>query len=250
MMFELVRRIFGITDLKVPQTSDVFIASFPKSGNTWTRFVLANLLSRCREEIHFKNFDRIIPEWKVHDTYLENISSPRLIKTHELHSEGFKKAIYLIRDPRDAYVSYYFYQKKHWESLGISTFSEFVKAKPFKYSWSQHVESWLNCENLLILKYEMLISDPIGEFSKLFEFLPEFPIYASDLKEAVLRSKFSNMRQLEIEKGRPFKSKQHEEMSSQFMRKGKVGDWQNYFDKELLSHFHEQHAEYMEKFSY
>ena len=40
---------------------DTFIVSFPKSGNTWTRFLIANLL-HPEEPANFDNIDQLIPE--------------------------------------------------------------------------------------------------------------------------------------------------------------------------------------------
>ena len=40
---------------------DVFIVSYPKSGNTWVRFILANLLAPG-ERITFRNIDNYVAD--------------------------------------------------------------------------------------------------------------------------------------------------------------------------------------------
>src|SRR6266567_6631593 len=39
---------------------DTFLVSYPKSGNTWARFLIANLV-RPYEKIDFSNVNRVIP---------------------------------------------------------------------------------------------------------------------------------------------------------------------------------------------
>jgi hypothetical protein len=57
------------------------LASYPRSGNTWLRFVLADVLA---ESSSFDNIQGLIPEIGIHGgarSLLPN--GGRLIKTHE-----------------------------------------------------------------------------------------------------------------------------------------------------------------------
>jgi len=40
---------------------DIFLVSFPKSGNTWTRFLIANLV-HPEEKVGFENIHRLVPD--------------------------------------------------------------------------------------------------------------------------------------------------------------------------------------------
>ena len=40
---------------------DTFIVSYPRSGNTWTRFLIANLL-HPEVEVGFANIDSFVPD--------------------------------------------------------------------------------------------------------------------------------------------------------------------------------------------
>jgi len=59
-----VKRALG---LHIPHRSlvilpdDIFLVSFPKSGNTWTRFLLANLRFPG-EPVNWANIDRLVPD--------------------------------------------------------------------------------------------------------------------------------------------------------------------------------------------
>src|SRR5664279_2390146 len=80
---------------------DAFIVSFPKSGNTWTRFLIANLL-HPEEPANFGNIDRLVPESEsLTRNELGRVPRPRIMKSHEYFDARFRKVIYIVRDPRD-----------------------------------------------------------------------------------------------------------------------------------------------------
>src|SRR5215472_10086604 len=86
---------------------DTFIVSYPRSGNTWTRFLIANLL-HPDEPVTFANIETIIPDTSaLSSRALKRVPRPRLIKTHEYFEPRYRKVIYLVRDPRDMAVSLY-----------------------------------------------------------------------------------------------------------------------------------------------
>ena len=62
---------------------DIFIVSYPKSGNTWTRFLLGNL---CYKDgtISFANIENKVPDiYKNTNRALLRLAGPRLLKSHE-----------------------------------------------------------------------------------------------------------------------------------------------------------------------
>ena len=91
---------------------DSFIVSYPRSGNTWTRFLVANLVYQD-EPVTFANIEQIIPDvYKNTRKQLLGVPSPRILKSHEYFDPRYKRVIYIVRDPRDVVVSYYHYQLK------------------------------------------------------------------------------------------------------------------------------------------
>ena len=83
---------------------DVFIVSYPRSGNTWVRFLMANLLAPD-EKITFRNIENYVPSiYKSADT-LDTREGRRYIKSHNPCYELYPKLIYVYRDGRDALVS-------------------------------------------------------------------------------------------------------------------------------------------------
>jgi len=142
--------------------SDVFLASYPRSGNTMLRFPLAELIGGIPAS--FDHVQRIVPEIGVHvDAFPLLPGTGRLIKTHERYRRQYRRAIYIVRDVRDIALSA-FARESALGLLGGMSFDEYLE--PFLLgrmsrwgAWSDHVESWLvspiaRNSNLLLMRYE------------------------------------------------------------------------------------------------
>src|ERR1700684_273279 len=91
---------------------DAFLVSFPRSGNTWTRFLVCNLINPD-DPVNFAQLESRIPEiYDVTDRSLRAFPRPRVIKSHECFDPRYKKIIYIVRDPRDVAVSLYHFLRK------------------------------------------------------------------------------------------------------------------------------------------
>ena len=85
---------------------DVFQASYPRSGSTWLRFILFQILRG--EESGFGNIEQRIPEIYTHRGVPPILpGGARLIKTHEKYRKDYTKAVFLVRDLRDVVLSCY-----------------------------------------------------------------------------------------------------------------------------------------------
>src|SRR6202047_4436661 len=62
---------------------DIFLVSYPRSGNTWTRFLLGNLIF-SGGPVTFSNIESRIPEiYFNRDRAMRRLSRPRVLKSHE-----------------------------------------------------------------------------------------------------------------------------------------------------------------------
>ena len=85
---------------------DVFLVSYPKSGNTWMRFLVGNLVFP-NDPITFANVERRVPSiYGMSGRKLRLVPRPRYIKSHEPFHSKYQNVIYVVRDPRDVAVSY------------------------------------------------------------------------------------------------------------------------------------------------
>lgn len=207
---------------------DTFIVSYPKSGNTWIRFLLANL-ANPESEIHFSNIDKFVPDVYSASEEVNAMKSPRLIKVHHAEFESYPKSIYILRDYRDVLVSYFNYHR----SLGSfeGNFPEFIRSvdtlHPFG-KWKDHVQkafsfSEKNPERILILRYEDLLQQTAKELERIATFIG----YSGDKNFETIAEKcrFDELKRIEAKHGSAFR----EISGDYFFREGKSGKWKESF---------------------
>src|SRR6266852_1034597 len=214
---------------------DTFLVSYPKSGNTWARFLIANLV-RPHEKIDFSNVNRVIPGSEVtRNRDLMRMPRPRIIKSHQYFDPRYPRVIYIVRDPRDVVVSQYHFQRKRNVVADQYPLSEYVGRfvagqTSFYGSWGEHVASWLATRHgrpgFLLLRYEDMVEDTARELSKVASFLglsatPEV------IGEAVQRSSADAMRQLEKSQAQLFTSTKDTRQDIPFVRAAKAGGWRS-----------------------
>src|SRR5438046_5865734 len=80
---------------------DTFLVSYPRSGNTWTRFLIANLL-HPEIEVGFANIESLVPDTAaLSSRTLKRVSRPRVLKSHQYFDPRYTNVVYVVRDPRD-----------------------------------------------------------------------------------------------------------------------------------------------------
>jgi hypothetical protein len=216
-------------------SDDTFLVSYPKSGNTWVRFLLANLI-HPNETVGFSNINRLLPAPGVlSKRFLKSLPRPRILKSHEPFDVRFKKVIYLVRDPRDVAVSeYHFDLKKRYIEPDV-TLEQFVKrfiaGTTCSYgSWWEHTASWIATRHgnpaFLLVRYEDLLSDSIGETAKIAEFLG-IQADRERLQAAVERSSADRMRKLEKQQADQWTGTKNTRQEIPFVRAAKSGGWKD-----------------------
>lgn len=229
---------------------DTFIVSFPKSGNTWVRFILANLIYSKEEKITFHTAKKFIPDYEVHLEDLKKLKRPRIIKSHSDFNSKFNKVIYILRDVRDVYISYYHYKKKQLPDN--TTLNSYIRTKEDNNKgWNYHVNSWIKnkSSNILIIKYEDLLDDTFGEIKKVVDFM-SLSYSDEQISEAISKSTFESMKLIEKDYGRPFLTKEAKEKSTQFVRKGEKEQWKNVLCPSDNDYLIKLNKELMELFNY
>jgi hypothetical protein len=210
---------------------DIFLVSFPKSGNTWTRFLLANL-QFPNEPATWANIDRLIPDpTGTNKRDFDRMPRPRIIKSHECFDPRYPRVINVVRDPRDVVVSQYHYHRKIRKIEDDSPIEKFVtrflagETCPHG-SWGQNVATWLYTSEgnprYLLLRYEDLIADTPRELAKVVNFL-QLPATPEQIAQAVERSSADRMRKLEKQQQHGLYKGSRPEMS--FVRAAGSGGW-------------------------
>jgi hypothetical protein len=77
-------------------SDDTFVVSYPRSGNTWTRFLIANLVFPS-ENVSFLNIERPIPDTSSQSNRaLKRIPRPRIIKSHQYFDPRYRRVLYIV----------------------------------------------------------------------------------------------------------------------------------------------------------
>lgn len=216
---------------------DTFIISYPRSGNTWTRFLVGNLVYQDAP-VTFANVESRIPEiYLFPDRVLRGMPRARLLKSHECFDPRYRKVIYIVRDPRDVAVSYYHYAiklRRIEDGYEVEKFirrfvtGEFDVQWSWAASWSDHVLSWVSMrqgsENFLLLRYEDMLESPEEELAKVAKFLG---IDASQERvvRAVQLSSADTMRQLEKRQAENWALTRNTRRDKPFIRGATAGRW-------------------------
>lgn len=162
-----------------------WLASYPRSGNTWTRLVTADYLLRANgfEDYNLQHeVSRIIPDFAQHDIQSIGFAGnalPLIIKTHDNclqlsakydKSESHKvRCVCLFRNPEDVLTSFFHYRHRGIQANPSQQNSIDQFVLNHLDSWVQHIQSYLNHDpsRTFFLAYEKLISDPLPYFSQL-----------------------------------------------------------------------------------
>lgn len=205
------RRVLGGIEMKFtplarnPRSDDIYLVSFPRSGNTWASFLVANVINEylnLNMQVNFYNLHFFVPDVSFSKDIPENLQFPpfrRIIKSHYGFSPYYKNVILLIRDPRDVMVSYYHYRRNLNQFPG--DLSSFVKNRKYGIrTWVRHTESWLNKsypgQGLQLFFYEDFRQNPEKELERLFK-LMGFNLGAEIIKKSAEKASFENMRKSE-----------------------------------------------------
>lgn len=154
---------------------DRWLVSYPKSGNTWIRFMMASAMFPGAR-IDFSTLDSIAPDIYGMPSYRQlRAPRPRLMKSHEVFDLQYGRVIYLVRDPRDVCVSMCHYLRKRRKVPDDLKADEFVGTflavgKGVFGTWGQHVGSWLGGsrgdDRFLLMRYEDCLADPVHELRR------------------------------------------------------------------------------------
>lgn len=192
----------------------IWLASYPKSGNTWLRFMLyAYLFAPPQESIAVA---QRIPD--LHRPVPAQLppADPEIVKTHYLLTDEHPRqsetigAIHIIRNPRDVALSALNYQKLAGQSDNPISENDYLTS--FIQSrgdpdwlrlgfgtWADHARSWTGTDKfpVLSLRYEQLKADPHAGLRAMIDFL-NIEFDQARFQAAISVSSFDAMRALEI----------------------------------------------------
>jgi hypothetical protein len=150
----------------------IWLVSYPRSGNTLMREYLSILQGR--------------PQYSVYAGDLVDVAGPRLtdaldgvmlVKTHQMPTEDDDPIVYLVRDGRNATLSF-LYMSFLFGGHRFTRLEDAYDGIRFldetEGGWAAHVRSALTQgtrRSLLVLRYEDLLADPAATLVRMTGFL-------------------------------------------------------------------------------
>ncbi|MGZ3218264.1 sulfotransferase domain-containing protein (plasmid) [Paracoccus sp. T5] len=223
---------------------DAVLASYPKSGRTWFRFILSSYLAErfgLMPAVDLHMMFRVMPNFDMDQTrgipaFVFGAHRPRppLVAVSHLPCSRLQfrnpPVIFMLRDPRDVMVSAYFHatRQKHRFRGGMEPFLRdpdqgIAAMVHYLNGWA----SGLQHRRHLVVTYEGLTRDPQAETARVLGFL-NVEVVAGELERAVAAGQFRNMQILEQADGLPGHEYDRSDRESLRMRQGKVRGFADY----------------------
>ena len=210
----------------------IFINEYPKCGGSWLKNMLGEIL---HEDGYFINKKK---------NHIPVIKPKYFFQRHWLKNTKYAfKTIIVLRDPRDAYNSFYFFENYHSpnpkknklfgydESLeekeNIYRYLKNKLKNPEKsnpgFSYKDFYEHYKNENDICFVYYENLRQDTFNELKRILKYLG----YSKDdhqIKQTIDNFDINNMK----------KKEKASDLRGKFVRKGVVGDWKNNFNEDSI----------------
>ena len=209
------------------------VVEYPKSGGTWLARLLATAL-----------------EWPFLDDWPSPVGNYCVLRGTTLKPNGKTNHVYVMRDPRDVYVSFFHHRARHWEGnpryrdswLGLHADPldpQRIREQLPAYirhernfagrrgagaaeTWSSHVAKYLDvADKVPGTTYEALRSDPVSELRAVLKAVTGTQYSAEVAAAAVAAHDFEAR-----------KDAKEWNSSRSFLRAGKAGGWRQKFSRE------------------
>ncbi|KAL8611072.1 hypothetical protein ACOMHN_064363 [Nucella lapillus] len=217
---------------------DIILCSYPKTGCHWLWEIVYHLRAGTTEMGSVYKINYMI-ENTPEDQQLK-LPPQRILNTHVLFhqlpqkvQDGKAKIIFLYRNPKDVAVSFYNHHRKIHEYEYQGEFSDylpglFLKGKVDFGSYFDYIRDWEREMDsrpglpVFMVSYEELHADTFKKAKELAEFMGS-SVDNDTIRGIVDKCSFNNMR----ERKGPFWTALYGEPV--MYRRGRVGDWKNWF---------------------
>ena len=169
--------------------SDTYLVSFPRSGSTWMRCMLTTLVHGT--EVTPELVASTVPDVHRSDRNRPRHRDPLVVKSHTPFVDIPAKVVYLVRDGRDAIMSFHSLQVKR-DRVAAETDPRllFFRDDTWPCPWHEHVDGWLDglagraADRHIVVRYEDVVTAPARHLEAVAR-LAGLPAAAPDIERAV-----------------------------------------------------------------
>ena len=202
----------------------IFLNSYPRSGNTWLRLLISDLILQnneyCTQTKLQVHQDLIFPD--IHSNIIDGANfnftgDSLLIKTHleeislskQIYNYKDTKNIILYRNPQDSLVSFYHFKLKYKQIDSKYNINKFC-LENIEF-WNKFYESYLNQNKHKFISYENLVNEPIKTIASIANYM-NINHSLEIIEKALNNMSFEKLRNLEFQKTN----------DNKFFRKGQI----------------------------
>ena len=223
----------------------VWLASYPKSGNTWMWLFIKSYFNPPKKKfsLNYHKDDPIMlepfPDERMFDKLKINYEnffdlSKNWVNLQSLINLNNKTNYLKTHNAMCTINNHKFTNMLNKETYEAGEFKKKIYNKTLLGSWSDHYNSWKNYKSreIIIIKYEDMVNSASSTFLKVLNYLSKIikiDVDHTKMDKAIEETSFKNLKSLEINEG--FKTNLSK---NKFFRKGVVGDWREKLNKEQV----------------
>jgi hypothetical protein len=240
--FELLPPVSWVRRLRRPRQADVFLLSYPKTGRTWLRVMLGQMLAlhHGHPELAQVELGERMPRFPgVPRMLAKHDGMPQKKTAAEINPDRSEfagcRVILLARDLRDTVVSNYFQvtRREHRFEGDLATYLRWPRGSfegmlRYYNVWAaqRHVP-----RDFLLVRYEDLHADTARELRRVARFLGLAGVTEATIEAAVEHGSFGSMKKREATRpadGTPLAAGKAGDPESFKTRRGKIGGFVDY----------------------
>lgn len=229
---------------------DVFLVSFPKAGRTWLRVLIGRSFQQ--------HYD--LPRKAMLRVTTARVSAPgmpRILATHDDATQDkpyayivenksayrSRRVLFMVRDPRDVLISYYFQRTRRNQNPYKGSIGEFIREPnggletiiSFYNAWAaqRHVPAGFH-----LVRYEDLRADTLTALRGVMSFVGAADISDKTLAEAIEYASFERVQERErtgAAKQKALRAWNPDDPESFKARRGKIGGYVDYLSPEEIA---------------